>query len=308
MTSPQLLYILSSGRSGSTLIDMVLGGNDGLVSVGEFHRLALYARDGELCTCGEPVGNCPFWTEVAKVAARIFGANQDAGQTLREREVMLRSDKIGKLRNITQIGLLSSGLTPPWSMAARLIGDDHATAIDNSWIWMQAVAEVSGCSTIVESTKDVRRLKQYYLSKPDKVRVLHLTRDGRAVAASAMRRTGCSMAKAAGEWHRKNSRIAVVLRGVPAKAICRIRYEDFCADPEAETARILRFVGHGDQKTSIELQKSQRHNIGGNPMRFERSVTDITLDTRWRSQLGAEDLAQFQSVVGTLNERFGYDG
>lgn len=308
MTAPQLLYILSSGRSDSTLIDMVLGGNEGLVSVGEFHRLALYARESELCTCGTPVGDCPFWTEVARVAAEFFGEDEYPAQTLRRHEVMLRSDRIGRLRNLVQIGFLSSGLTPPWGLAAALIGREHARSIDNSWIYMQAIARVSGSRTVIESTKDVRRLKQYFLSAPDRVRVLHLTRDGRAVAASAIRRTGCSMTKAAGEWRRKNHRILVALRGIPASSICRLRYEDFCANPTAETARILNFLRQSSRTPSIELNKAERHNIGGNPMRFERKVTDITLDTRWHDQLSADDRKAFRAVAGQMNETMGYHG
>lgn len=304
---PYLLYILSSGRSGSTLIDLVLGSNPGLISVGEFHRLSLYARDEELCTCGAVVGDCPFWTDVSRSASLLFGGEEDPATTLRQREVMLRKDRIGRARNIIQMSLLSSGLRPPWWLATQMIGRDHAEAIGNSWVWMQAIAATTGCNVIVESTKDVRRLKQYFFSDPERVRVLHLTRDGRAVAASAMRRTACSMQVAAEEWLRKNRRIAAVLRGIPQSAIYRMRYEDFCADPTVETGRVLAFLGHTEPPRNVTLNKADRHNIGGNPMRFDRSVTRIELDTRWRSQLDAGALADFTTIAGRLNESLGYE-
>lgn len=304
---PNLLYILSSGRSGSTLIDMVLGNNPGLISVGEFHRLSLYARTGELCTCGSAVGDCPFWTDISRSASVLFGAKEDPATTLRQREVMLRMDRIGRARNILQMGLLTSGLVPPWWLTSQLIGSNHAEAIGNSWVWLQAIAKTTDCDTVIESTKDVRRLKQYFLSDPERVRVLHLTRDGRAVAASAMRRTGCSMRHAAKEWYRKNQRIAAVLRGVPRSSICQMRYEDFCEDPAAETARLLAFLGKMNHSPLVELNKMESHNIGGNPMRFDRSVTQIKLDTRWRNQLDASALTEFARVAGRLNERLGYD-
>ena len=307
MQRPNLLYILSSGRSGSTLIDLVLGNNPGLISLGEFHRLSVYARDGELCTCGAAVVACPFWLGVSRFASLLFGGKEEPATTLRQREVMLRKDRIGAARNIIQMSLLSSGLTPPAWLATRLIGSNHAEAIENSWVWIQAIRQTTGCNTVVESTKDVRRLKQYFLSDPERIRVLHLTRDGRAVAASAMRRTGCSMRYAAREWVCKNRRIAAVLRGIPSSSICRMRYEDFCADPGAETARVLALLGQGDLQPKVELNKMERHNIGGNPMRFDRRITKIKLDTRWHSQLDTKALAEFATVAGRLNERFGYD-
>ena len=306
MLTPQLLYILSAGRSGSTLIDMVLGGNEGIVSVGEFHRLSLYAREAELCTCGTSVADCPFWTEVAKSAAERFGADESPAQTLCKNEVMLLGEKIGRFRNLIQMGLLSSKLTLPWMLASPLVGREYVRSIKNSWVWLQAIAQVTNCRTVIESTKDVRRLKLYYLSNPKRVRVLHLTRDGRAVAASAMRRTGCSMEKAAGDWRRKNHRISLVLRGIPRQFICSVRYEDFCTTATIETSRILEFLGEFGQVPSIGLRKTESHNIGGNPMRFDHNVTDITLDTRWRDQLSPAELKTFRTVAGRMNDALGY--
>ena len=214
--------------------------------------------------------------------------------------------EIRHARNIIQMGLLSSGLTPPWSLASKLIERDHAEAIENSWVWMQAIAQTTGCDTVIESTKDVRRLKQYFLSDPERVRVLHLTRDGRAVAASAMRRSGCSMNRAAEDWHRKNRRIAAVLRGIPRSSICHIRYEDFWSDPTTKTGRAIAFLGHDGLPPHAELNKTGRHNIGGNLMRLNSSFNQIELDTKWSSQLDNSALAEFSTVAGRLNERLSY--
>ena len=60
-----VLYIAGPGRSGSTLLDTMLGQIDGFVSVGELRNL--WARglgDGWPCGCGAAVRDCPFWSSV----------------------------------------------------------------------------------------------------------------------------------------------------------------------------------------------------------------------------------------------------
>lgn len=306
LARPKILYILSSGRSGSTLIDMVLGGNSGLVSVGEFHRLSLYARSGELCTCGALVPECSFWKSVAKAACPLFEDRDAEARILQTREVMLGAQGTNHIRNVAQLMLLSVSFSVPWSAAQIMIGRHDANAINNAWTFLQAIRNVTNCRVIVESTKDVRRMKLYYLSAPKQTRVLHLTRDGRAVAASAMRRTGCSMREAAEIWKKKNMRISVGLGGVPAHAIHRLRYEDFCAAPHKSVSGILAFLELPEDSPSIELKKAERHNIAGNPMRFELEMNRISLDDRWKEQLSKADFAEFAKVAGPLNQSLGY--
>ena len=65
-TSPlRIIYIVGAGRSGSTVLDTVLGNHPDAVSVGELSNLH---RSGwvnnEFCACGEPADGCGFWNEV----------------------------------------------------------------------------------------------------------------------------------------------------------------------------------------------------------------------------------------------------
>src|SRR5690606_671679 len=104
--------------------------------------------------------------------------------------------------------------------AARQIATAH-----NSWRVAEAVAEVDGTEIVVDSSKSALRLKLLYAVRPAAVRVVHLVRDGRAVAASAMRRRQMSAAVAARVWVRENQHLNLVLRGVPGPQRHRMRYE-----------------------------------------------------------------------------------
>ena len=110
----------------------------------------------------------------------------------------------------------------------------------NSWRVAEAMADLDGTRFIVDSSKTAIRLKLLYLTRPAGVRVIYLVRDGRAVAASAMRRAELTAAAAARVWKRENHNLALVLRGIPAAQQHRVRYEDLCEDPARELTRIAR--------------------------------------------------------------------
>ena len=68
---PQVVYVGSWGRSGSTLLDLVLGQIPGFVSVGELRYLwERGLAERQLCGCGRPVTGCPFWGAVLE---EVFG-------------------------------------------------------------------------------------------------------------------------------------------------------------------------------------------------------------------------------------------
>ena len=70
-----LLVVVGTTRSGSTLLDVLLGDTPSLFVGGEPNMIweRGYLRE-QPCSCGEPVQRCEFWSEVM---ARAFGS---AGQ------------------------------------------------------------------------------------------------------------------------------------------------------------------------------------------------------------------------------------
>lgn len=301
-----ILYIASSGRSGSTLIDMLLGGHRRISSTGEFQNLSHFAASNEDCTCGQKVVECPFWNQVVQIGYRKLGGSVEYEELLKKMDPMLRMEDIGQVRDFAQKLLMVAGIRPPWWFSSIVVGSAHCKAIDNSYFWLDNIMEVDKSAIAIDSSKDVRRLKLYYLSNPRSLRVLHLVRDGRAVSASAIRRLGCSMTDAAEEWRQKNVKILAALRGMPKCNILFVRYEDFCAEPEQSLQRICSFLGIDFDYRMMMLNKSKRHNIGGNPMRFRRDETTVKLDVQWKSQITESQLAEFDRVAGKLNRKLGY--
>ncbi len=76
-TRPTVLYLGGLGRSGTTVLERVLGELPGVCSVGELvHLWRRGVLDGETCGCGRSFGSCPFWAEVGRVA--FGGWSRDA--------------------------------------------------------------------------------------------------------------------------------------------------------------------------------------------------------------------------------------
>lgn len=63
----KIIYIAGYGRSGSTLLDTVLGNFKGVGSLGEISNLFDVVRANENCSCGNPIGLCSHWKDVVKV-------------------------------------------------------------------------------------------------------------------------------------------------------------------------------------------------------------------------------------------------
>src|SRR5262245_54968891 len=57
------LYIMGRGRSGSTILDILLGNSSQIESVGEL-VFALSRADRDRCSCGLMLSHCFFWRQV----------------------------------------------------------------------------------------------------------------------------------------------------------------------------------------------------------------------------------------------------
>jgi len=71
----RLVYIAGVARSGSTVLDSILGNHPLIQSVGELARLA---SDGWVqnfyCSCGKPSQECPFWVAVHEAWCSLNGS------------------------------------------------------------------------------------------------------------------------------------------------------------------------------------------------------------------------------------------
>jgi hypothetical protein len=184
---------------------------------------------------------------------------------------------------------------------------EQLQAARNSWNLFDVVAAADDTKVVVDSTKNAFRMKLLYMLRPHDFYVIHLVRDGRAVAASAQRRKDVPIRQAARKWRVANRNVEIALKTISSDQVHRLRYEDLCENTEAELKAICRFVSLKYDSDMIELKKREYHEVPGNPMLFRTAETEIVKDERWKSQLTSKEISDFQEVAQQYNAKYGYE-
>lgn len=319
---PSLLYICGSGRSGSTLLDMLLGGHSAISALGEVSQLHFYARrstEHDFCTCGRLVPECPFWLmveqELAEMRPDLGGSALSMLLTADPRLISLRRSDGAWIKGTPETlnrsrvreALLVLGSRALLRLAAAALPEarlHRQIGLDRHLIY-EAVRRAHGTPVVVDSTKTAGDMKGIYLTSPTPVRLVFLKRDGRAVAHARMRRTGCSMRQAAAIWAAEQRKQRLVRMSIPRSRILELRYEELCSNPVDVLSRICRYVGLSYEPGMLDF-RGERHNVGGNPMRYRADENQIRLDERWRRELPARDEATFDEIAGKINRWLGY--
>ncbi len=276
----KIVFIGGYGRSGSTLLDRVLGHcSDRFFSGGEIRHIWNEGfGENRLCGCGRPFRSCEFWREATE---RAFGGVDS-----------LDVDGLLGLKNRVDrwwlIPRIASHRAGPRFEARLVLYQDHLRRL------YDAVIEESGCEVIIDSTKDPSH--GYVLSTMSDVdlRVVHLVRDSRAVAHSWQRKrhnpgSGAdmnrySLLKTGLEWDAINALIAGLERRTTGYAV--VHYEELVDDPGTQLQRILEMM---DEDAAVPtdglVELGDDHTVAGNPVRFKRGDTRLRLDDEWRRSM-----------------------
>lgn len=286
-TPIHVVYVVGSGRCGSTLLDRLLGAESGCIAVGELNRIWKTGMVlNSLCSCGNRFRECEYWS---KVTTRAFGNwNADDGSRLHAlRKQIVRYRKIPAMLRWQREGIPLSGPVA-----------QYAEATVNLY---RAIRDISGSNTIIDSSKNC--IFPFFLaSLPQlKITVVHLIRDSRAVAYSwgkiKARTPGDSPTEnslmpryssmhSAWDWDISNG-VGASLQWMPKIKYMRIKYEDMVTDLESVYSKVLSHIG-ASLATSDGIMKEPSHSpciFSGNPMRFNQGEITIRPDLEWQQQM-----------------------
>lgn len=304
----RILHIAGYSRTGSTLLGRVLAQLPGFVAVGEFSAFwASVANPEQLCGCGVPVRDCPFWSEVLD---RAFGgaANMNLARCTGLQAEFL--DKPSRLERGTLRGAKREKAYAEYVDVVRRI--------------YESVAAVSGCKVIVDATKIPHFSHILRKTGSFDVRVLHLVRDSRAVVHSWRRpKRRADTRSGTATMPEKEAHVASLgydianlethLMGWLGLPYERIRYEDFTRDPLGVTRRIVDLVGEPTANLDFIGARSvhlsvQSHTVWGNPDRTQMGEVTIREDDEWRAKLPKKDRGLATALTWPLLLAYGYVG
>lgn len=299
----RVLYIMGTARSGSTILDTVLGNNKNIESVGELINLPVNGWcNNEYCACGHRANNCPYWSAI--------------------QHEWMRSTKLSDFHEYINLQNKMAQLwkrfrtfrTPDCSSAEFLRFSELTLAL------YREIKAVSGKDVVVDSSKNP--LRAYLLSMIPGIdlRVVHLIRDARGVAWSKKKaykkneKAGVqkdlksnSIWYTAINWDRINLRCEWVRKKIDPKCSIKIRYEEFVMDPRKTLQRIgeLINIDYSDVATNIEANKAMTvgHTVAGNKLRMSSNI-QLKLDEEWKHGLSKLEKFIIWFITAGLLKRY----
>lgn len=295
---PEIIYIMSDKRSGSTLLENILSKSDECFSVGELAMLKGHLiKEGPgsnwnyNCSCGKSFEECEFWSSVI---GQVYTPKKDSFFT-------------NINWNFKSKALAFNALFPFLfkNKFLKIVSNKNNRQVTATLTDLYAaIAEKSGKQFIVDSSKSPMQALAIYKNQTQfKVKIIWLKRDIRAIATSKRK------------WKEKNRKkeksllqlvmdifyyrrlCYTVSKHVDKQDIIFMDYEDLAQQTHQQLQRI--FTGFGLQPfaTPEYMELVEDHTIGGTPGRFTKKP--IQYDGSWKNQFKNNKLAYF--VGGLLN-------
>jgi hypothetical protein len=258
-TLPQILYIMGTGRSGTTILEVLLANNPGFTGVGEVHRIVRHGfLEDRVCACGKQARQCEVWSRVLR----------DSGWSDADLPGLARDFE--KLESHLRFPLVWAGA--PASELARYDAANealftHAAAARQSFL-------------VVDSSKYASRALLLARRFPDRVKVLCITRSAAGLIAAFQKRNHVEqrpkppLAAAAYYFY-----VLLCMRLVRARLRERclaLRFEDLNRDPLTELRRIESWLGLSLAESKARLANGEAFEVGhivtGNRLRMKGRV------------------------------------
>lgn len=302
----KVLYITGSGRSGSTILQNILGQIDGYFSVGELRYV--WERSflkNKPCGCGLPFDECETWRNILEHDFNHF-KHIEPFQLYR----LTESFRLHQMPFTVIPGIRNGHLY-------RLNGYlDHVEKLYAS------IHCATGSRVIVDSSKNPAYGYLISMLPSIDLYVLHFIRDARAVAYSWSKRKPFQSdsenpeymprrnpIRSAMQWNARNSAAELWLRQNASKYMT-LRYEDFVQKPKASVISILEFMGEkngnlpfiSDQRVAL----ASNHSVFGNVVRFQTGNVQIKMDSEWQNKMSSFHKTAVTLLTLPLLFRYGY--
>jgi hypothetical protein len=291
-----IIYISGYGRSGSTVLDSVLGNHPLIFGCGElmwlFHNLAKNSN----CSCGKALGHCPLWSRIA-------------------REIEVNCE------------------IKSWEEAAKISGNNDIgkiggkPSVEYKRLWavaFKAIQDITGKKFIVDSSKSNhigwRRMSNLQSVYRRDLKVLQLVRDPRAIMWSMSKGTNKSLTKkekppsflrgirGVMSWIVSNSLSEHVLKNNEFESLV-IRYEDIMDSPQQSFEVLGAFLQLDLQELSDKVQAKTEfktgHGVDGNRMRSSETFA-LRHDQAWKKELSPRARRCAELLAASKMRKYGY--
>ncbi len=257
---PDILYVMGTGRSGTTILEVLLTNSEGVTGSGELKHIF---RDGFVrdiqCSCGKATHECALWSEVLKHSSWSHEECAEHARTI---------ERLEGHRAFPSVFL---GTADKGSVERHR---ETTTQI------FRSIRRVTRADLVVDSSKYPSRALLLDRAFPGKVRVLCLTRSAQGLLA-AFRKQNDGEQRPKSTWAASAYYLYVLfcMRLVRAKLKDRcfvIRFEDLNRDPIAALTAIEAWSGYSFARSKAKIAAGEYFDVGhivtGNRLRKKGRV------------------------------------
>jgi hypothetical protein len=281
----KLIYISDIGRSGSTLLDLLISTSNNVFSVGGMYGFNEMKNENACCSCGKKFNECSFWSNFKTKKYNVINRY-----------------------NFNDYFSTMLFLCNPFSKQQKF-----RVKSDNFELFSDIKKMNSGEMYILDSSKDLVRLIE--LSQDERFDIYNISvfRDGRAVANSFNSKTqsqGKNYYLSLLKWIFVNIVLIKFQKKSDIKTL-NISYNKLCKNPPHQFKKIEKFTGIQIPSNYIEIAKTMDyHNIGGNRLRLKENRANleaIKIDNKWqyRQNRATKSVATILTFLFNKRQVFG---
>jgi hypothetical protein len=311
MDRPNLIYIASTGHSGSTLLDILLSNySDMIFSTGEivYFTSALKRslistptiENGIACSCLKSYFDCDIWSKIMENISKVTGVDLHAKPEDFRVSIINNTHYPGtNLRIKAFKHLLFMEEYLPLKPFQTITREIYKKRIENNWTLFSAISEVTKKPYVVDSTKDILRFVYLNNANPGKTHLIVLIRDAFGVAASSKRRKGADPVLVAKKWLKYYKILHKMIDNRKIINFSIAKYEDLVTHTVSNLNTIYKSLGlqeiHSIWNQPVIKIKNNHHLVGGNGMRYKKEF-EVKGDESWKEVLTREEASQIEII------------
>jgi hypothetical protein len=258
---PGILYIMGTGRTGTTILEVLLTNTPSITGLGEVTKLFRdgFLRNG-LCSCGRPFRDCDRWKPVRE---QFEGAS------------------CSDLNSFMETMRFFDWHTHFLAHCANICFEDRFSLYKkiNESIY-RSMGDAWGGEYLLDSSKYAGRALSLHRSYPGRVKVLCMTRSPQGLIKSFRKKdTGEQKPKSIPDVVAYYSYVLLCCRLVSRRSdmdVLPLRYEDLLNHPIRELERLGGWIGVDLAPTMEKLRKGEPLRVGhiltGNRLRMQKEL------------------------------------
>lgn len=284
VTMTELIFILGDGRSGSTILNIILSNQDEILGPGELYKWIEFK--GLPNPRNEDNSQHEFWYHVH---------NQYLERSQYIDFILLQNAR-QEIENYWKFIRVFLGLSNP--VLSKMYQDASADLINS-------LKAVSGKPIVVDASRNMGRALELYRKFGTKMKIIHLVRDPRGIVWSYQKKQIEQDYKhpLISSFHNliKNIFCTLLEWRIPNETFYRIKYEDLMLRPVQELNQLAEFLDLSLQQIIDKIKKDDPlivpNILDGNRVR-KRTRIKLKIDTEWKESL--PKLERLLSVIITF--------